>query len=133
MAQISSKYGAHVTQINLWKKQVVAQLPDVISNRNKQLATDHDTQLGELYEQIGRLKVENDFLKKNLSCSMDDRRNWIESNHALLSVRQQCEILNLSRSSIYYTPRPKVYSDEQLALLRLMKLIQNIHSLAQDK
>lgn len=51
---------------------------------------------------------------------MDDRRNWIESNHPLLSVRQQCEILNLSRASIYYTPRSKVHSDEQLSLLRLI-------------
>ncbi len=64
LAKISSQYGAHATQINLWKKQVLAQLPDVFSNRSKQVATDHDTQLGELYEQIGRLKVENDFLKK---------------------------------------------------------------------
>ena len=64
LAQISSKYGAHSTQINLWKKQMLAQLPDVFSNKSQQLATDHDAQLGDLYEQIGRLKVENDFLKK---------------------------------------------------------------------
>lgn len=64
MAQISSKYGAHATQINLWKKQAVALLPDVFSDKNKQEATGYEQQLSELYEQIGRLKVENDFLKK---------------------------------------------------------------------
>lgn len=64
LAQISSKYGAHATQINMWKKQAVALLPDVFSDKNKQEATDYEKQLAELYEQIGRLKVENDFLKK---------------------------------------------------------------------
>jgi putative transposase len=51
---------------------------------------------------------------------MDDRRSWVEKNHPLLSVRQQCEILNLNRSGIYYTPCAKVFSEEQLALLRLV-------------
>ena len=48
---------------------------------------------------------------------MDERQSWIESDNALLSVRQQCEILRVGRSSLYYTPRPKVFSDEQLSLL----------------
>jgi transposase len=64
LAQISSKYGAYATQINAWKKQALALLPDVFSDKKIQDAADHDTQLAELYEQIGRLKVENDFLKK---------------------------------------------------------------------
>lgn len=64
LAQISSKYGAHGTQINVWKKQVLALLPDIFSDKNKHEITEHATQLAELYEQIGRLKVENDFLKK---------------------------------------------------------------------
>lgn len=64
LAQISSKYGAHGTQINAWKKQALALLPDIFSDKNKNEITEHATQLAELYEQIGRLKVENDFLKK---------------------------------------------------------------------
>ena len=51
---------------------------------------------------------------------MDDKRNWIERNHPLLSIRQQCEILDLSRSSLYYAPQEKIFSDKQLALLRLV-------------
>ena len=51
---------------------------------------------------------------------MDDRLGWIETSHPLLSVRQQCEILDLSRCSVYYAPRPKVFGDEQLTLLRLV-------------
>jgi putative transposase len=49
-----------------------------------------------------------------------DRLSWIESTHPLLSVREQCAILELNRSSVYYTPRPKTFTDEQQALLRLV-------------
>ena len=64
LAQISCKYGAHATQINAWKKQALALLPDIFSDKSKQEKGHHAAELGELYEQIGRLKVENDFLKK---------------------------------------------------------------------
>ena len=64
IAQISSKYGVHATQINSWKKQLLAYLPDAFSEKSKQEAITHNTEMAELYEQIGRLKVENDFLKK---------------------------------------------------------------------
>jgi transposase len=64
LAQISSKYGAHASQINAWKKQVLALLPDIFGDKNKHETTEHATQVAELYEQIGRLKVENDYLKK---------------------------------------------------------------------
>jgi transposase len=64
LAQISSKYSVHATQINAWKKQLLAHLPDAFSDKNKQEKIDHHDEVAELYEQIGRLKVENDFLKK---------------------------------------------------------------------
>jgi transposase len=68
LAQITSKYGIHTTQVNTWKKQALAYLPDAFSDKSKQESTTYETQLAELYEQIGRLKVENDFLKKK--CEM---------------------------------------------------------------
>jgi len=49
-----------------------------------------------------------------------ERRSWIEKSHPLLSVREQCELLNVARSSVYYTPCQAILSDEQLALLRLV-------------
>ena len=51
---------------------------------------------------------------------MGERLSWVEANHLLLSVREQCNLLALSRSSVYYTPRLKTFSVEQLALLRLV-------------
>ena len=48
---------------------------------------------------------------------MDERQSWVEADHVLLSVREQCNLLGLNRSSVYYTPRLKTFSAEQLALL----------------
>ena len=64
LAQISSKYAIHATQINAWKKQLLASLPDVFSDKGKREKAEHCDEVASLYEKIGRLKVENDFLKK---------------------------------------------------------------------
>lgn len=53
-------------------------------------------------------------------CSVDERRSWIETQHPWLSVREQCAILELTRSSIYYKSQKKPLNAEQFALLRLV-------------
>ena len=35
LAQITAKYGVHATQINAWKKQAIAIIPDIFSDKNK--------------------------------------------------------------------------------------------------
>ncbi len=62
--QIAQMYGVHPTQIGFWKRQAVAGLPDVFGNGREQLRQQADTDKAELYQQIGQLKVELDFLKK---------------------------------------------------------------------
>lgn len=64
IAQIASKYGVHSTQIHNWKKQALTQLPESFSDKDKQIKSQHESEIAKLYEQIGRLQVENDFLKK---------------------------------------------------------------------
>ena len=59
--------------------------------------------------------------------SIDEKRRWIEANHPLLSVRQQCKLLDLRRSNVYYASQPKILSDEQLVLLRLVDEIYTKH------
>jgi len=71
LAQISSKYSVHSTQINKWKKAALAQLPEAFSGKQKQVEKDHSAEMSELYEQIGRLKVENEFLKKKCDLFTD--------------------------------------------------------------
>ncbi len=65
-AQISGKYEIHATQITTWKKQAVEAIKLIFSGKlspDKQAAHDQKEQ-AKLYEEIGRLKVELDWLKK---------------------------------------------------------------------
>jgi putative transposase len=63
-AQIAQMFGVHPTQVGSWKKQALAGLPDVFGNGREQIRQQSDTEKDELYQQIGQLKVELDFLKK---------------------------------------------------------------------
>jgi putative transposase len=53
--------------------------------------------------------------KKKLPASVDRKRAWIDAADEVLSVSQQCELLELSRSSYYY--EPATASVENLALM----------------
>jgi putative transposase len=53
-----------------------------------------------------------------MSCSLERRRQWIQSHHPRLSARRQCQLLGLSRSSYYFAPAPE--SSENLAFMRLL-------------
>ncbi len=50
--------------------------------------------------------------------SAEDRRRLVESDHPELSVRRQCELLGLNRSTFYYEPAGA--SPEDLRLMRLI-------------
>jgi len=50
-----------------WKKEALTALPDIFSAGKDRKKQDQEKLVGELYRQIGQLKVENDWLKKNLS------------------------------------------------------------------
>ena len=64
IAELSGQYGVHPTQIHKWKKQALESLPDIFSDKAEKAARNNDELQGELYKQIGQLKVELDWLKK---------------------------------------------------------------------
>lgn len=62
--EISKQFGVHPNQISKWKKQFLEKLPQIFDN-SKPAQTGSDEELvNQLYQQIGRLKVELDWLKK---------------------------------------------------------------------
>jgi transposase len=64
-AQLAAQYGVHPTQIGLWKRQLKEQAAAAFGAEGLS-KDDFEREKGELYEQIGRLKVEADFLRKKL-------------------------------------------------------------------
>jgi putative transposase len=71
-----------------------------------------------LYQQIGQLKVELDWLKKKLPAGNDCLRKLIEPAHEQICIQRQCELVGLVRSMWYYQPKPE--SPEDLHLMKLL-------------
>lgn len=63
-AQITSKYGIHATQISCWRRLFKEGIPDIFRDKRRKEASDKDQLIEELYKQIGKQKVELDWLKK---------------------------------------------------------------------
>jgi transposase-like protein len=64
--EIASEYGIHPVQLGQWKKQALEALPTTFSPRREREAREEEALQAHLYQQIGQLKVELDWLKKKL-------------------------------------------------------------------
>jgi len=64
MAELSSKYEVHRSQINNWRKRALEELREIFKGKQDKSIKDSEKITDELYRQIGQLKVENDWLKK---------------------------------------------------------------------
>ena len=64
--EIATMYGVHPTMIAKWKKQVMAELPQIFASRRSAAVRAQDDLTGSLYQEIGKLKMELDWLKKKV-------------------------------------------------------------------
>lgn len=72
LAQLSSDFGIHAQQITDWKRQVLDGIPIIFESPTSKptLNIEQREQIeNPLFQQIGQLKVENDWLKKKLRTS----------------------------------------------------------------
>ena len=62
--EIASEFGVHVSQVNRWKKEAIESLPSVFGNTQAKREKEEEKERQFLYQQIGKLQVELDWLKK---------------------------------------------------------------------
>ena len=67
LAELASQYGLHPSQISEWKQQLLQEGPSVFSTHTVRQQREQEVIQGELYEQIGRLKMELEWLKKKVA------------------------------------------------------------------
>jgi len=67
--EIASIYSVHPNQVMAWKKQALEAVPESFSTRRAADAHAEEELKAQLYQQIGQLKVELDWLKKKAGLS----------------------------------------------------------------
>jgi len=63
LAELASQHGVHPNQITKWKRHLLDELPELFKNKDKKNKNSKKLQ-DSLYQEIGQLKVELDWLKK---------------------------------------------------------------------
>ncbi len=129
--EIASKYEVLPVSLKNWKKQflenmslafdkstVVKEYKDEIETLQK----DKDT----LAKKVGNLTVEKDFLVEKLaSLASSKERKALLDTKLNLSLNQQCKLLHVSKSSLYYEPKKPFSTGKEI---KLLDAINNIYS-----
>jgi putative transposase len=64
--ELASQYRVHPTLIHAWKKQLLTDAEQIFGNGRQAATVDAEAEKAELFEQIGRLKMELEWLKKKV-------------------------------------------------------------------
>ncbi len=62
--EIAAEFGIHPIQVTAWKKQLLEGMPSLFGARADKGEAEQEALVAQLYQQIGQLKVEVDWLKK---------------------------------------------------------------------
>ena len=74
LSELASEYRLHATQITRWKQELIENATDLFG-KGKKKEVNHEAEVAELHRQIGKLKVENDFLSNLPGLNLTGRRN----------------------------------------------------------
>lgn len=64
--EVAAKYEVHANQVSIWKKQLLEAAKDFFSDGRIHRRKDDAELVARLYQEIGQLKVELDWLKKKV-------------------------------------------------------------------
>jgi transposase-like protein len=104
--EIAADHAIHPIQVSQWKRQLLDCASELFT-RGKKSKDNEDGQAkeAELFQQIGKLQMELERLKKSLSCSdAHELPKLVDQDHPEISISNQCALLGLPRSTLSYPP-----------------------------
>ena len=66
VAELASLYGVHPTQIKQWKEILQSGMSDLFTDKRRKHDQNQEELVENLYKQLGRKDVENEWLKKKI-------------------------------------------------------------------
>ncbi len=66
IAQLASRFEVHPSQVRKWKREMEAGVAGIFGGDRGQNQKDDEALVAKLYQEIGQLKVERDFLERKL-------------------------------------------------------------------
>ena len=76
ISELASKYSVHPNAISNWKKELLENISEIFSVKRGPKSTEEKATTEQLYQQIGKLQVELDWLKKKYE-SVDQSKKRI--------------------------------------------------------
>jgi len=94
LAQLSQKFEVNAVTISKWKSEFLANLSATFSNVKETENSEPEVPVEKLYAQIGKLKVELDFLKKSAKKLGIPESEWKPSNTITSTTILAIQVLN---------------------------------------
>ncbi|HEX6826164.1 MAG TPA: IS3 family transposase [Nitrospiraceae bacterium] len=130
LVQLSEHFDVHVNQITTWKAQLEGSAAEVFGTGGSS-PTEPVVDVKSLHAKIGELTLENGFFRgsahqggfaERVALKARLRHDAMIDREHDLSIVKQAKALSISRSSVYYLPRPVPAAD-----LRIMRRIDELH------